>query len=82
MTIEEHYKLAKEVNKLTEDMPKSMAISKLALYNVITVMQAVGNPYGYKFTAQGGYNADIAGDFDGITNADGLVIQKRFRNIE
>ena len=32
MTIEEHYKLAKEVNKLTEDMPKSMAISKLALF--------------------------------------------------
>ena len=54
----------------------------LALSDAIMVMQTVGNPDGYKLTAQGEYNADIAGDSDGITNADALAIQRKLLNLE
>ncbi len=54
----------------------------LALSDAITIMQTVGNPDEYQLTAQGEYNADIAGDFDGITNLDALTIQRRLLNLE
>ncbi len=54
----------------------------LALSDAITIMQAVGNPDKYKLTAQGEYNADIAGDFDGITNLDALTIQRKLLKLE
>ena len=55
---------------------------KLALSDAITIMQKVGNPDTFGLTAQGEYNADIAGNFDGITNADALAVQKKLLNIE
>ena len=54
----------------------------LALSDAITIMQTIGNPDVYKLTAQGEYNADIAGDFDGITNADALAIQRKLLGLE
>ena len=55
---------------------------KLALSDAIAILQTVGNPDTYGLTAQGEYNADIAGDFDCITNADALAVQKKLLNIE
>ncbi len=55
---------------------------KLALSDAVAIMQTVGNPDEYGLTAQGEYNADIAGDFDGITNLDALVIQRRLLGLE
>ena len=54
----------------------------LALSDAITIMQTVGNPDEYKLTAQGEYNADIAGDSDGITNLDALTIQRKLLKLE
>ena len=55
---------------------------KLALSDAIAILQTVGNPDTYGLTAQGEYNADIAGDFDGITNLDALTVQRRLLKLE
>jgi len=55
---------------------------KLALSDAIAILQNVGNPDEYGLTAQGEYNADIAGDFDGITNLDALAIQRKLLKLE
>ncbi|MBR6623683.1 MAG: hypothetical protein IKK91_07310 [Ruminococcus sp.] len=55
---------------------------KLALSDAIAILQTVGNPDTYGLTAQGEYNADIAGDSDGITNLDALAIQRRLLKLE
>ncbi len=54
----------------------------LALSDAIAILQNVGNPDSYGLTAQGEYNADIAGDFDGITNADALAVQRKLLGLE
>ncbi len=54
----------------------------LALSDAITIMQTIGNPDVYKLTAQGEYNADIAGDSDGITNLDALTVQRKLLKLE
>ncbi len=55
---------------------------KLALSDAVAIMQTVGNPDTYGLTAQGEYNADIAGDFDGITNLDALTVQRKLLKLE
>ena len=108
VTIEEHYKLANEIYKLTGQIPdlsttafdSDATISgarvdlhtnvkgdanddgKLALSDAIAILQTVGNPDTYGLTAQGEYNADIAGDFDGITNLDALTVQRKLLKLE
>ena len=54
----------------------------LALSDAVAIMQTVGNPDTYGLTAQGEYNADIAGDFDGITNLDALTVQRKLLKLE
>lgn len=54
----------------------------LALSDAIAILQTVGNPDTYGLTAQGEYNADIAGDFDGITNLDALTVQRKLLKLE
>ncbi len=54
----------------------------LALSDAIAILQTVGNPDTYGLTAQGAYNADIAGDFDGITNLDALTVQRKLLGLE
>lgn len=55
---------------------------ELMLCDAILIMQAVGNPDQYTLTPQGAYNADIAGNYDGITNMDALAVQKKLLNLE
>ncbi len=107
-TIEEHYKIANEIYKLTGYIPESSSTAyesdstisgakvdlhtnvkgdanddgKLALSDAVAIMQTVGNPDTYGLTAQGEYNADIAGDFDGITNLDALTVQRKLLKLE
>ena len=54
----------------------------LALSDSIAILQTVGNPDEYRLSAQGKYNADIAGDFDGITNLDALTVQRKLLKLE
>ena len=55
---------------------------KLALSDAVAIMQTVSNPDTYGLTAQGEYNADIAGDSDGITNLDALKVQRKLLKLK
>jgi len=55
---------------------------ELSLADAITIMQSVGNPDKYSLTPQGEFNADIAGDYDGITNMDALAVQRKLLHLE
>jgi len=55
---------------------------ELSLADAVTIMQSIGNPDEYSLTPQGEFNADIAGDYDGITNMDALTIQKKLLHLE
>ena len=39
-------------------------------------MQSIANPDKYNLTEKGAVNADVAGESDGVTNADALAVQK------
>ena len=57
---------------------------EVTLADAVLIMQSLANPSKYglegtdknKITAQGRANADVAGNGDGLTNADALAIQK------
>lgn len=72
VTIDMHNNIAGDANDDGE----------LMLCDAILIMQAVGNPDQYTLTPQGAYNADIAGNYDGITNMDALAVQKKLLNLE
>ena len=55
---------------------------ELSLADAISIMQAIGNPDEYTLTPQGEFNADIAGNYDGLTNMDALAVQKKLLNLE
>ena len=63
---------------------------ELSMADAVIIMQSLANPdkYGENGTAethiteQGRKNADIAGENDGITNADALAIQKKLLKLE
>lgn len=42
----------------------------------VAILQSIGNRDKYQLSAQGIFNADIVGDYDGITAADALAIQR------
>lgn len=44
--------------------------------DAVAILQSIGNKDKYPLSLQGSFNADIVGDFDGITAADALAIQK------
>ena len=50
---------------------------ELNLADAVMIMQSVCNPKYATFTHQGKYNADVTGDYDGITNKDALTIQRQ-----
>ncbi len=50
---------------------------ELNLADAVMIMQSVYNPKYATFTHQGKYNADVTGDYDGITNKDALTIQRQ-----
>ena len=77
------------------DMPMSVTIDmhnnidgdanndgELSLADAVSIMQAVGNPDEYALTPQGKFNADISGNYDGLTNSDALAVQKKLLNLE
>lgn len=53
-----------------------------SLSDAVSLMEAVCYPNEYVLTPQGKFNADIAGDYDGITNMDTLAILKKLLNLE
>ncbi len=55
---------------------------ELSLADAVSIMQAVGNPDEYALTPQGKFNADISGNYDGLTNSDALAVQKKLLNLE
>lgn len=55
---------------------------ELSLADAVSIMQTIGNPDEYTLTPQGKFNADIAGNYDGITNMDALAVQKKLLNLE
>lgn len=55
---------------------------ELSIADAVSIMQAIGNPDEYTLTPQGEFNADIAGNYDGLTNMDALAVQKRLLNLE
>ena len=63
---------------------------ELTLADAIVTLQSVGNPEKYgingwdetHITYQGSFNADIAGDYDGITTLDALAIQRKVLGLE
>ena len=55
---------------------------QLALSDAVAILQSIGNPDDYELTPQGEYNADIAGDSDGITNLDALTVQRKLLKLE
>ena len=62
----------------------------LSMADAVIIMQSLANPDKYgengtdknHITEQGKKNADIAGDNDGITNADALAIQKKLLKLD
>lgn len=52
-----------------------------SLSDAVSIMQAICNPDEYVLTPQGAFNADITGDYDGITNMDTLAILKKLLNL-
>ena len=83
-----------EMNMLpiTADITKGDANcdGEVNMSDAVLIMQSLANPakYGvngtdeHHITEQGKINGDIAGDNDGITNADALAIQKKLLNLE
>ena len=75
LTIEMHDKIDGDANNDGE----------LTLADAIVTLQSIGNPEKYgingsdetHITYQGSFNADITGDYDGITSADALAIQRK-----
>ena len=55
---------------------------ELSIADAVYIMQAVGNPDEYALTPQGKFNADISGNYDGLTNSDALAVQKKLLNLE
>ena len=55
---------------------------ELNLADAVMIMQSVCNPKYATFTHQGKYNADVTGDYDGITNKDALTIQRQLLGLE
>ena len=55
---------------------------ELNLADAVMIMQSVCNPKYSVFTPQGKYNADVTGDYDGITNKDALTIQRQLLGLE
>jgi hypothetical protein len=63
---------------------------ELSMADAVLIMQSIANPakFGIKgtnenhLTEQGSQNADIAGDNDGITNADALAVQKKLLGLD
>ena len=55
---------------------------ELSIADAVSIMQAVGNPDEYALTPQGKFNADISGNYDGLTNSDALAVQKKLLNLE
>ena len=55
---------------------------ELSIADAVSIMQTIGNPDEYTLTPQGKFNADIAGNYDGITNMDALAVQKKLLNLE
>ena len=80
ITIEMHDKIDGDANN----------DGKLTLADAIVTLQSVGNPEKYgingwdetHITYQGSFNADITGDYDGITSADALAIQRKVLGLE
>ena len=56
--------------------------NKLDISDAVLIMQSISNPAKYSLTEQGKKNADIAGNNDGITNADALAIQKELLKLD
>lgn len=54
----------------------------ILLNDAVLIMQAVGNPDEYTLTPQGKFNADIAGNYDGVTNMDTLAVLKKLLNLK
>ena len=63
---------------------------ELSMADAVLIMRSIANPakfgiegtYEHLITEQGKKNADIAGDNDGITNADALAIQKKLLGLD
>ena len=63
---------------------------ELSMADAVTIMQYISNPDKYgengtdknHITEQGKKNADIAGENDGVTNADALAIQKKLLKLD
>ncbi|MBP3267904.1 MAG: MobA/MobL family protein [Ruminococcus sp.] len=63
---------------------------QVSMADAVTIMQYISNPNKYgengtdknHITEQGKKNADIAGENDGITNADALAIQKKLLKLD
>lgn len=53
-----------------------------SLSDAVSIMQAIHSPNEYVLTPQGAFNADIAGDYDGITNMDTLAILEKLLHLE
>lgn len=53
-----------------------------SLSDAVSIIQAICNPNEYVLTPQGKFNADIAGNYDGVTNMDILAILKKLLNLE
>ncbi len=56
--------------------------NQVNLADAVMIMQSVCNPKYATFTHQGEYNADVTGDYDGITNKDALTIQRQLLGLE
>ena len=62
----------------------------VSMADAVLIMQSIANPakYGVEgtnenhITEQGKKNADIAGENDGVTNADALAIQQKLLKLE
>ena len=63
---------------------------ELSMADAVLIMQSLANPERFgvngtdenHITEQGKINADIAGDNDGITNADALAVQKKLLKLD
>ena len=71
-------------------IPIANCDGELSMADAVLIMQSLANPERFgvngtdenHITEQGKKNADIAGDNDGITNADALAIQKKLLKLD
>ena len=48
----------------------------MTVADAVAILQSIANKDKYALTPQGSFNADIAGNYDGVTANDALAIQK------